>query len=158
MGIIDKLRPGGKRLEKLQRAVDSVNGYLQKFDAKITEKPRNIGKEGFLARTKFTYRNITMEVMVLLPDGKTSVDLMLSAAVRQPPPGTNLLPIYQQLLLWNNLMTGITHFSIDNRGIIFMVHRRPLRGLDYEELEHSIVALSENTAAALGLLRQKFNV
>lgn len=160
MSVFKKFTGDRRRVEEFGKAVDFINGYLQKFNAKITEKPTKIGKDGYIAATKLTHRGIVMEAVVLLPEGKaeTESDLIFRAGVRQPPSGANLLPIYQQLLRWNDMMTGVTHFAIDSKGVILVSLRRPIQGLDVPEFEHAVVTVSENTATAIRLLRSKFNV
>ncbi|MGB9620049.1 MAG: hypothetical protein ACPL7K_06530, partial [Armatimonadota bacterium] len=86
--------------------MDLVNGYLKKFDKNAPPLGNlQISEKISLATTKLTVRGITMEVGVVSLEGKTA-DFLLSAPMRLPPPGTDLLQVYRQLLLWNNFQTG----------------------------------------------------
>jgi hypothetical protein len=157
MGILNKLK--GKELSaEFLSAVDMINGYLKKFDAKIKplEKPQE--KEGtFIATTTLTYRGISMLAWAIQVKGRMP-DQVILAPLTKPPAGANLLQIYTQLLLWNHLATGETHYSIGNDGTICMLLRRPVEDLDYSEFEHAIVTLSDNSASSLLLLKQQFGI
>ena len=155
MGIF---RKGKKAPAELQKAIELVNGYLGKFDknAPPLGNPQLLEKIS-IANTKLNYRGINMEVGVVLPEGKPA-DLILSAGVRLPPPGTNLLPVYQQLLLWNNFQTSEAHFSINQQGVIFTVMRRSTEGLDYSEFEQALIKVSETAAMGILLLKQQFGI
>ncbi len=143
---------------EFQKAIDLVNEYLKKFD-KSTPPLGNpqVAEKLSIANTKLNYRGINMEVGVVLPEGKPA-DLILSAGVRLPPPGTNLLPVYQQLLLWNNFQTSESHFSINQQGVIFTVMRRSIEGLDYSEFEQVVIKVSETAVMGILLLKQQFGI
>lgn len=141
-----------------QKAINLINEYLKKFDPKI-EILKVITGTGklLLASTKLSYKGIHMELGVILPEGGKP-DLIITAPLRLPPPGTNLLPVYQQLLRWNFFQTEITHFALDDQGLISLVVRRPLEDLGYSEFEYCISKVSEVTAAGLILLKQNFGI
>lgn len=159
MGIFKQ--KGKKAPAELQNAIDLVNGYLKKFDKNIPPLGyppfSEVSEKVSIINTKLTYRGINMEAGVVLPEGK-SADLLLSAAVRLPPPGTDLPPVYRQLLLWNNLQTSDVHFSINQQGVIFTVMRRSIEDLDYSEFKHAINKVSETAAMGIRLLKQQFGI
>ncbi|MGC8937163.1 MAG: hypothetical protein ACP5KV_07385, partial [Candidatus Methanomethylicaceae archaeon] len=78
--------------------------------------------------------------------------------MRLPPPGTDLLQVYRQLLLWNNFQTGEPHYSINEQGVIFSVLRRSTEDLDYSEFERAIIKVCETTAMGIFLLKQQFGI
>jgi hypothetical protein len=155
MGIFKKSK---KVPAEFQKTIDLVNGYLGKFDKSIPPLgDPQVAEKLSIANTKLKYRGINVEVGVVLPEGKPA-DLILSAGVRLPPPGTNLLPVYQQLLLWNNFQTSESHFSINKQGVIFTVMRRSTEGLDYSEFEQAVIKVSETAAMGILLLKQQFGI
>ena len=71
----------------------------------------------------------------------------------------NLLPFYRQLLVWNNFQTDVAHLAInDQQGVVFMVMRRPVSGLDYSEFRHNIDKISAVTLNVIFKLKQQFGV
>lgn len=155
MGIFKKSK---KVPAEFQKAIELVNGYLGKFDKSIPPLgDPQVAEKLSIANTKLKYRGINVEAGVILPEGK-SADLILSAGVRLPPPGTNLLPVYQQLLLWNNFQTSEAHFSVNQQGVIFTVMRRSTEGLDYSEFEQAVIKVSETAAMGILLLKQQFGI
>jgi len=148
----------GELPSDFQKAINIINEYLKKFDPKA-ESLKIIEGTGklLIASTKLFYKGIHMELGVFLPEGGKP-DLIITAPLRLPPPGTNLLPVYQQLLRWNFFQTEITHFAIDDQGLISLVIRRPTEDLGYSEFEYCISKISEVTIAGLILLKQNFGI
>jgi len=141
--------------KEFQKSVKQIDGYLKKLDSSISPLSE---KNTSVATTSLSYANIRTEVIVIKPKGQTKSDLIFSAAL-VPLPKTNLLPLFRQLLVWNNLQTDVAHLSIDdNQGVIFMVIRRPISGLDYLEFKNNIDKISAVTLNVLFKLKQQFGI
>lgn len=141
--------------KEFQKSVKQIDGYLKKLDSSISPLSET---NTSVANTSFTYANIRTEVIVIKPKGQTNSDLIFSAAL-VPLPKTNLLPLFRQLLVWNNLQTDVAHLSIDDKqGVIFMVIRRPISGLDYLEFKNNIDKISAVTLNVLFKLKQQFGI
>jgi len=143
---------------EFKTSVKLINDYLKKFDSRISPLSEKMTGDMPMASTYLSYANIKTEVAVIKPKGQTWSDLIFSAAVC-PLPKENLLPFYRQLLVWNNFQTDVAHFAInDQQGVVFMVMRRPVSGLDYSEFRHIVEKISSVTLNSIFMLRQQFGV
>ena len=76
-----------------------------------------------------------------------------------PKDGKVILPFVLQLMTWNNFITGVTHFSIDNaHERVFFALRRPVKDLDYSEPKNAVEQVSTIAVNSLLLLRQRFPI
>ncbi len=123
-----------------------VNGYMKQIDrtaAAVAFKPgENVGF------SSMTYQNLKIEVGLIEMDD-SGMDLLISIGLI-PVPGQDREAFMQQLLQWNNFVSGYGHFSLGNDGnTVFMVCRRPVAELDFEEFEALIANMSGNSFAVL---------
>jgi len=153
------MAPFGKSQDtEFQKSVKLINGYLKKLDSNIPPLSEREMGDFPLANTALSYANIRSEVAVIKPQGQINSDLIFSTAV-VPLPKNNLLPLFRQLLVWNNLQTDIAHLAInDQQGVIYMVMRRPVIGLDYSEFRHIVDKISAITMNVLFMLKQQFGI
>lgn len=153
MGVFGKSRDA-----EFKKSIKTINGYLKKLDSIISSLSEKAMSDMLIASTNLSYANIRTEVAVIQPKGQTRSDLIFSAAVC-PLPKKNLLPFYRQLLVWNNFQTDVAHFAInDAQGVVYMVMRRPVLGLDYPEFRYIIEKMSAVTLNVIFMLKKQFGV
>lgn len=149
---------GKSRDGEFQKSVKSINSYLKMIDPSISPISDKTVGDIPAANTQLSYANIRIEVAVVKPKGQTRSDLILSAAVC-PLPKENLLPFFRQLLVWNNFQTDVAHLAInDQQGVVYMVMRRPVSGLDYSEFRHNVDKMSAVTLNVILMLKSQFGL
>lgn len=143
---------------EFRESVRNINDYLKKLDAGIMPLSEAIAVDKLMASTSFLYANIRTFVAVIKPKGQTGTDLIFSTPVCSLP-NENLLPFYQQLLVWNNLQTDVAHFAVnDAQKLVYLVIRRPVLDLEYSEFRYCADKISSITLNGLFLLKQKFGI
>lgn len=151
--------PFGKSQDnEFQKSIKSINGYLKKIDPSVSPISDKTVGDIPAASTQLSYANIRIEVAVVKPKDQTGSDLIFSAAVC-PLPKENLLPFFRQLLVWNNFQTDVAHLAInDQQGVVYMVMRRPVLGLDYSEFRHNVNKISAVTLNVIFMLKKQFGL
>lgn len=140
MVSFDKSRDG-----EFKKSVKSINSYLKMIDPSVSPISDKMVGDIPATNTQLSYANIRIEVIVAKPKGQTKSDLILSAAVC-PLPKENLLPFYRQLLVWNNFQTDVAHLAInDQQGMVYVVMRRPVLGLDCWKFRDNVDKMSTVT-------------
>lgn len=149
---------GKSQDDDFQKSVKLINGFLKKIDPSVSSMPDRAVGDMLAVSTKLSYANVKMEVAVVKPKGQTRSDLIFSAAVC-PLPKENLLPFFRQLLVWNNFQTDVAHLAInDQQGVVYMVMRRPVTGLDYSEFRYNVDKMSAVTLNVIFLLKKQFGI
>jgi hypothetical protein len=138
---------------KKEKSAALINDYTKRIDRKAGEiafKPNEP-----TAFSAMNYQGLKIEVG-LIEDKKADTDLLVSVALVRVPAG-NRETFFQQLLLWNNFISGYGHFALgrDNNSV-FLVCRRPMADLDFEEFEALITDMTANSFGTLQQIKQKF--
>jgi len=148
----------GSQDSEFREAIRNINGFLKKFDSRITPLSEAVAVDMLMANTSYSYANIKTEVFVVKPKGQAGTDLIFSTPVCSLPK-ENLLPFYRQLLVWNNFQTDVAHFAVsDTQNAVFLVMRRPVLDLEYSEFRYCVDKISAVTLNTLFQLKQKFGV
>jgi hypothetical protein len=146
---------------KIKKAVKLINKYLKKFDSNASslEKVRDGYWKAILSRNYPTIRGpFHLVVDVLYNETDDITELWLRAAVKKLPK-ENLVAIFRQLLVWNDGPSGFGRFSIhEDTNTIYLILRRPLFDLDYEEFSCFLKEFFDTAVNSLHLLVRQFNL
>ncbi|MCW4029945.1 MAG: YbjN domain-containing protein [Candidatus Bathyarchaeota archaeon] len=141
-----------------KKAVDKINEYLHKFTGNKNPLTDSSSGGSFLADTLITYSSITTEVGVMQLQNQAKPDVVFSSPVVKVPK-ENPVVFFRQLLAWNYLSTDVAHFALSEKhDTIYLVLRRPVENLDYDEFRDMLQKVSNTTMNSLLLIRKQFAV
>lgn len=141
-----------------KKAVEKINDYLHKFTGSKTQLADSSSGSSFLANTLITHSSITTEVGVMQLQNQPKPDVVFSSAVVKVPK-ENIVVFFRQLLAWNYLSTDVAHFALsENHDTIYLVLRRPIENLDYDEFRDMLQKISVTNMNSLLLIRKQFAI
>jgi len=136
-----------------EESTTMVNEYMRRIDRRAGQIAFKAGES--VAFSALTYQGLKVEVGLAVDDqGET--DLLTSVSLMATP-RRKQEAFYKQLLRWNNFMSGIGHFSLGaDENTVFLVCRRPVAGLDFEEFEAMMVNMTQTGFGAIQAINQMF--